>query len=130
MNWLAETMQVSRPTLYAIGEWTKAVLLSRPDSETITQEPAFSEEQKTVVVTTNRVKRTALTLALPEEFRIVRQKSACELPLTKVALGELSACRTRRAGGPGRSCKRSITLFWARWCKPEMNCLWVEIRSC
>jgi len=28
MNWLAETMQVSRPTLYAIGEWTKAVLLS------------------------------------------------------------------------------------------------------
>jgi len=131
MNWLAETMQVSRPTLYAIGEWTKAVLLSRPDSETITQEPAFSEEQKTVVVTTNRVKRTALTLALPGGVPD-RPAEIC----LRTAFDEgcspraCRPCRTRRADGPGRSCKRSITLFWARWCKPEMNCLWVEIRSC
>jgi hypothetical protein len=65
VNWLAEAMRVSRPTLYAIWEWAQAALLSRPDTLTNTREPAFSEEQKTVVVTTNRMKRMALTLALP-----------------------------------------------------------------
>ena len=102
MNWLAETMQVSRPTLYAIGEWTKSVLLSRPDSETITQEPAFSEEQKTVVVTTNRVKRTALTLALPggvpDRPAEICLRTAFDEGCSPASLSALSHEAGRRAG--------------------------------
>src|SRR5664279_5634272 len=30
VSWLAETMNVSRPTLYAIGKWTKDGLLPSP----------------------------------------------------------------------------------------------------
>jgi hypothetical protein len=102
MNWLAETMQVSRPTLYAIGEWTKSVLLSRPDLETITQEPAFSEEQKTVVVTTNRVKRTALTLALPggvpDRPAEICLRTAFDEGCSPASLSALSHEAGRRAG--------------------------------
>jgi hypothetical protein len=57
-------MQVSRPTLYAIGEWTKAALQSRSDSLTKIQKSVLSEEQNAVAVTPNRVKWTALMLAL------------------------------------------------------------------
>lgn len=69
MNWLAETMHVSRPTLYAIGKWTKAGLLPSPDGpEDLaqdTREITFSDGKKMIEVTPNRIKRTALSLELP-----------------------------------------------------------------
>ena len=64
VSWLAETLRISRPSLYAIGEWTKAGLLPRPALPMLTA-PIHSDEEKTVAVTSNRVKRTALSLLLP-----------------------------------------------------------------
>jgi len=64
VSWLAETLHISRPSLYSIGEWTKAGLLPRPALSMITA-PSPSDEKKTGAVTSNRMKRTALTLLLP-----------------------------------------------------------------
>lgn len=64
VSWLAETLRISRPSLYAIGEWTKAGLLPRPALPMITA-PTPSNEEKTVTVTSHRMKRTALSLLLP-----------------------------------------------------------------
>lgn len=64
VSWLAETLCISRPSLYSIGEWTKAGLLPRPALPMITA-PSPSDEKKTGAVTSNRMKRTALTLLLP-----------------------------------------------------------------
>jgi hypothetical protein len=62
-------MQVSRPSLYAIGKWTKEGLLPSPeelvDREKATQESAASENKQKIEVTRNRIKRTALALVLP-----------------------------------------------------------------
>jgi len=131
MNWLAETMQVSRPTLYAIGEWTKSVLLSRPDLETITQEPAFSEERKTVVVTTNRVKRTALTLALPggvpDRPAEICLQTAFDEGCSPASLSALSHEAGRRAGEILQEIDHSVL---GKVVQAEMNCLWAGIRSC
>jgi len=92
--------QSSNPVCHR--EWTKSVLLSRPDLETITQEPAFSEEQKTVVVTTNRVKRTALTLALPggvpDRPAEICLRTAFDEGCSPASLSALSHEAGRRAG--------------------------------
>jgi hypothetical protein len=64
VSWLAETLHISRPSLYSIGEWTKARLLPRPALPMLTG-PTLSDEEQTVAVTSNRVKRTALSLLLP-----------------------------------------------------------------
>ena len=64
VSWLAETLRISRPSLYAIGEWTKAGMLPRPVLPMLTA-PTHSDAEKTVAVTSNRVKRTALSLLLP-----------------------------------------------------------------
>jgi hypothetical protein len=69
VSWLAETMNVSRPTLYAIGKWTKDGLLpSRAvtvDLAKETPESASADGKKKILVTPNRIKRMALTLELP-----------------------------------------------------------------
>jgi hypothetical protein len=64
VSWLAETLRISRPSLYSIGEWTKSGLLPRP-ALLMRTAPTHSDEEKTVAVTSNRVKRTALSLLLP-----------------------------------------------------------------
>ena len=69
VSWLGETMEVSRPTLYAIGEWARSALLpglvramgiADPD-------PAAqaASHEKTIRVSPNRIKRMALSLLLP-----------------------------------------------------------------
>ena len=108
VNWMGETMHVSRPTLYAIGKMTKAALLSRPDTLTKVLEPAFPEEQKSVVVTPNRMKRTALTLALPGG---VPDRPAEICLRTAFDEGYSPASLSALAHAAGGSCKRSITLF-------------------
>ena len=69
VNWLAGTMDVSRPTLYAIGKWTKEGLLPSPDVPVkiakASPESASSENKQMIEVTQNRIKRTALALVLP-----------------------------------------------------------------
>ena len=69
VSWLAETMDVSRPTLYAIGRWTKEGLLPSPgvavDLAKATRETSGSDGKKMIEVTPNRIKRTALSLELP-----------------------------------------------------------------
>jgi hypothetical protein len=69
VSWLAEMLHTSRPTLYAIGERTKAGLLWSPDAPMLTANnppgPASSDGKKTSTATPNRMKRTALTLVLP-----------------------------------------------------------------
>lgn len=66
LNWLSESFEVSRPTLYAIGEKARAGILSSPNRAEATA-PVVRPEvlQKTVVVTPNRVKRTVVSLILP-----------------------------------------------------------------
>ena len=68
LNWLAETFDVSRPTLYRIGERTKSGLLLEPNQVMATvcaaDKPA-DDKQKMIAVTPNRVKRTVLSLVLP-----------------------------------------------------------------
>jgi len=69
VQWLADVYQTSRPTLYAIGDRTKAGLLTHlPDPAEIEAQPAEAVAQdtaKTVRVTRNRMMRTALTLLFP-----------------------------------------------------------------
>ncbi len=67
INWLAETFQVSRPTVYTIGERTKSGLLLPPSqaSAAVPAAPATGGQEKVIAVTPNRVKRTALSLVLP-----------------------------------------------------------------
>ncbi len=66
LNWLSETYAVSRPTLYAIGEKAKSGFLSSPVQAEATAGGASPRvSQKRVTVTSNRVKRTALSLLLP-----------------------------------------------------------------
>jgi hypothetical protein len=67
MNWLADAFQVSRPTLYAIGERTKLGLLLELSqaSAAVPAAPATGSQGKMVAVTPNRVNRTALSLVLP-----------------------------------------------------------------
>ncbi len=69
VSWLAGVLDVSRPTLYAIGAWTKAGLLPPPVLPMITandiEAPAALDSKKTIMVTPSRMKRTALTLLLP-----------------------------------------------------------------
>lgn len=65
VSWLANVLNVSRPTLYAIGEWTRAGLLPKPVHPMITVETASLDDKQTISITPNRIKRTALTLALP-----------------------------------------------------------------
>jgi hypothetical protein len=68
VSWLAETLAVSRPSLYAIGERIKVGLLSTPVLPMIAnnaQKPAASDSKKTVTVTPNRIKRTALAMMFP-----------------------------------------------------------------
>ena len=67
INWLSDVFQVSRPTLYAIGERTKSSLLTAPTSQASVDVPAAeaSDGKQTISVTPNRMKRTALTLMFP-----------------------------------------------------------------
>ncbi len=69
VSWLGETMDVSRPTLYAIGKRTKEGLMAPPRVvEESVQAPtgsATSDGQKTIRLTPNRIKRTTLALELP-----------------------------------------------------------------
>ena len=133
VTWLAGRLNVSRPSLYAIGKRTRKGLLPEPALPKLTtdtqQKAASSSNEKTIPP--NRIRRTALALLLPGGFRIVRQKSVCRLSLMKVALLRSSLhCYTRRVSGQDRSWSRSITRFWEKWCKPETNCLLAEARSC
>jgi len=69
VQWLADTFQTSRPTLYAIGARTKAGLLTpaaQPSQrDEVEPNPADKRSQKTVAVTKSRMIRTALTLLFP-----------------------------------------------------------------
>ena len=67
VSWMSETMRVSRPTLYAIGDWTRAGLFILAPvlpmlTASLSPEPA---REKTIAVTSNRIKRTALSLLFP-----------------------------------------------------------------
>jgi len=69
ITWLSDVMDVSRPTLYAIGGWAKAALIPAPVSPMLTaghdQDAGSSSNEKMITVTSNRIKRTALTLLFP-----------------------------------------------------------------
>jgi len=66
INWLSDVFQVSRPTLYTIGERTKSSLLTAPSQPSV-EVPAteVSEGRKIIAITPNRMKRTTLSLVLP-----------------------------------------------------------------
>jgi len=65
VSWLANVLNISRPTLYAIGKWTRAGLLPKSTHPMLTVERASLDDKQTISLTPNRIKRTALTLALP-----------------------------------------------------------------
>jgi hypothetical protein len=66
VSWLASVLGTSRPTLYAIGAWTKVSLLSPPSlPKTVAKDTLSSDNEKTILVTPNRMKRMALALVLP-----------------------------------------------------------------
>ena len=69
VSWLGEVMGVSRPTLYAIGEWVRFALLpgsmrgmGLADPHPVAQAASC---EKMIKITPNRIKRTALSLMLP-----------------------------------------------------------------
>jgi len=69
VTWLSDLMNVSRPSLYAIGEWARSSLLPvsvlpkiSVGSDRVTE---ISNQDKLVTVSANRIKRTALTLLFP-----------------------------------------------------------------
>jgi hypothetical protein len=69
VSWLAEVMQISRQSLYAIGKWTKEGLVPSPavpvEISKTSPETSASEGKQMIEVTRNRIKRTALALVLP-----------------------------------------------------------------
>ncbi len=135
VTWLSDLMNVSRPTLYAIGEWARTRLLPRevPPLITVGCDPAdeISNPDKLISVTRNRIKRTALSLLFPEAYRIVQPKSVCRLLLTRVALpGFYPRWPTKQAIVLVRSCRRLITRSWEQLCKPVTNCSLAETLSC
>ncbi len=69
VTWLSNVMNVSRPTLYAIGEWARASPLpgSVPPIITVGCGPVAEtlSHDNIISVTRNRIKRTALTLLFP-----------------------------------------------------------------
>jgi hypothetical protein len=66
VSWMSETLDVSRPTLYAISEWTKAGLLPAPVLPMLRASPTPEPDgEKTIMVTAKRIKRTALSLMFP-----------------------------------------------------------------
>jgi hypothetical protein len=69
VKWLGDMYRTSRPTLYSIGVRAKAGLLSQPSqssgSAVVKAGSAEKHDEKAVVVTQNRVIRTALTLQFP-----------------------------------------------------------------
>jgi hypothetical protein len=69
VTWLSDLMNVSRPTLYAIGEWARSSLLpaSVPPMITVGCDPVAEtlSHDKVISLTRNRINRTALTLLFP-----------------------------------------------------------------
>ena len=69
ISWLAELLHVSRPTLYAIGQWVRAGLQPEAMHPLLTGdavvETSVIDVQKTINVTPKRIKRTALALTFP-----------------------------------------------------------------
>jgi hypothetical protein len=69
VTWLSDVMDVSRPTLYAIGKWARTALLPTPVPPMLVADhdrgPESSGHAKTIPVTPNRIKRMALTLMFP-----------------------------------------------------------------
>ena len=68
VTWLSGLMNVSRPTLYAIGDWARSTLLpgSVPPMTTAGCDPAAEiSSDQLISVTPQRIKRTALTLLFP-----------------------------------------------------------------
>jgi hypothetical protein len=69
ITWLSDVMEVSRPTLYAIGRWAKAALIPAPVSPMLSagpdQDAGSASNEKMIPVSSNRIKRTALALLFP-----------------------------------------------------------------
>lgn len=69
VSWLASVLRVSRPTLYAIGERTRTSLLGASVSALLISDKieatSASEDNRTIAVTPQRIKRTALALLFP-----------------------------------------------------------------
>jgi len=66
INWLGDVFQVSRPTLYTIAERAKYSLLRVPSlSRVVIPSTEASDNKKTIAITSNRMKRTILSLELP-----------------------------------------------------------------
>jgi hypothetical protein len=68
VNWLSDVAGVSRPTLYAIGKWTKAGLMTSKQTDRAVepiQTALKPKSEKAIVVTPNRIRRTALSLMFP-----------------------------------------------------------------
>ena len=70
ITWLAETFNISRPTVYALGERARQGLLPDPGGRPATMPLLDAGEETahagdTVVVTGNRIDRTALSMAFP-----------------------------------------------------------------
>jgi hypothetical protein len=68
VTWLSGLMKVSRPTLYAIGDWARSSLLraSVPPMTTAGCDPAAEiSSDHLISVTPQRIKRTVLTLLFP-----------------------------------------------------------------
>ena len=69
VSWLSDLMNVSRPTLYAIGEWARSSLLpvSVPPMIAVGCDPVaeIPNQDKLISVSANRIKRSALTLLFP-----------------------------------------------------------------
>jgi len=92
---------------------------------------SFSEEQKTVVVTTNRVKRTALTLALPggvpDRPAEICLRTAFDEGCSPASLSALSHEAGRRAGEILQEIDHSVL---GKVVQARDELFVVEIRSC
>jgi hypothetical protein len=70
ITWLSDVFDISRPTVYALGKRTAAGLERTSDGQSSTSESKLvttemKTMEETIVVTWNRVTRTALSLAFP-----------------------------------------------------------------
>jgi len=106
VSWLAGVLNVSRPSLYSIGKWSRTVLLPRPVLPRLTvetvQPSAAASQAQTIGVTSNRIKRTALTLMFPggvsERSAEVCLQAAFDESRSPGFLSELAHEAGRRAG--------------------------------
>ena len=100
ITWLANTFQTSRPTVYALGERAAEGLIPSLGGRPTNVRPAETSEaavgNDVITVTSNRIARTALTMAFPGKAALRPMQTCLEVAFDQTrGVGTLSELLTQ-----------------------------------